>query len=464
MKHLRYDTVAAIATPIGEGALSIIRLSGADSLLIADKVFKGTRSLSDAAGFTAHYGHIVSQSGMLIDEVLATVFREPQSFTGENSVEFSCHGGLYVTHAVLDTLLDAGARQAEPGEFTRRAFLNGRIDLSQAEAVADLIAARTARAHSVSLEQLEGSVASRVESVRAVLVDLCALLEIDLDFGEEGIEVVTRGEIQQKLVEARARIDEMASTFKSGRVFREGVTVVFVGRPNAGKSSLFNALLKEDRAIVTSVPGTTRDSLEESVEFNGVLFRLVDTAGLRESTDVVENEGILRTRNKLQAADIVVMVVDSSVSQDLSSALADGPDIRPGQKLVVAFNKSDLAGLSSHEASPFHEGGLRGWTLFVSALAGTGIDLLKSTLLTSSLSDARIMESSFHITNKRHFDAMVRASMSLEVALEAAMKGSSNEFLAFDVREATDALGQVTGEITTDEMLDAIFSKFCIGK
>ncbi len=304
------DTIVAIATPAGEGALAIVRLSGKHALEIADRLFTGRVSLSTVAGFTIHHGRARFPGGDEIDEVLASVFRGPRSFTGEDSVEFSCHGGMLVTHLILDGALAAGARRAEPGEFTRRAFLNGRMDLSQAEAVADLIAARTDKAVRASLDQLAGRLGTRIKALKADLLDLCASLEMDLDFSEEGIDIIAPEEVARRLSSVKTQLAEAAATFSGGRLLREGLSVPIVGKPNAGKSSLFNALLKESRAIVTHVPGTTRDFLEESISVSGILLRLIDTAGLRTPGDVVEAEGIRRTMDMVGRGDIILVAED----------------------------------------------------------------------------------------------------------------------------------------------------------
>jgi len=460
MKHLPDDTIAAIATPIGEGALSIIRVSGPQALEISDSVFRGRRQLASSNGFTVHHGRIFDAEGHTIDDVLATVFRMPHSYTGENSAEISCHGGLLVTHRVLDAIIAAGARRAEPGEFTRRAFLNGRMDLSQAEAVADLIAARSSRAHTISLEQLSGRLAGRLGEIRTSLLDLCSLLEIELDFSEEGIDIVSREEVQQRIERSLEILDNMCSTYRAGRVFREGVSVVLAGRPNSGKSSLFNALLSEDRAIVTHIPGTTRDSLEESISLRGILFRLTDTAGLRTSSDIVESAGISRTLSRVQSADIVILLVDATEEYRPEEILADLGQIKGSQHILVALNKSDI--LDRKPEAVKWPDGLE--PVLISAMTHAGLEELKSRLLSMIPGSRSVSEDSVLITNQRHVEALRRASRSLSIALESTRSGDTNEFVAFDIREAMDSLAEITGEITSEEILDSIFSRFCIGK
>jgi tRNA modification GTPase len=458
------DTITAIATAPGESALAIVRLSGRNAIAVADAAFRGRIALSRAAGFTVHYGHIVNCAGEAVDEVLATIFRAPHSYTGEDLVEFGCHGGAVVTASVLDALLGAGARSALPGEFTRRAFLNGRIDLSQAEAVADLIAARSSRAQRASLEQLSGRLGFRVGELRKELLDLCALLELDLDFAEEGLEVITKAEIESRLAAAAAHVRHLASTYEEGRLYRDGVAVVFVGRPNAGKSSLFNALLREERAIVTPTPGTTRDFIEESVSLDGITFRLIDTAGIRESLDAVEQAGIARARNAARTADIVVVVVDATENISGKMAIGEMESRSEGQKTIVALNKIDLLGGATSPES--NTGGSSGDVILVpvSALTGKGIHDLHKILVKLATSSVTHDEHEVVVTNRRHRDSLQKAAVELDRARTSLAEGATNEFIALDLREAVNALSEITGEMTSEEILNAIFSRFCIGK
>jgi tRNA modification GTPase len=458
------DTITAIATAPGESALAIVRLSGRDSITVADSVFRGRLPLAHAAGFTVHYGHIVNRDGEAVDEVLATLFRAPHSYTGEDLVEFSCHGGVVVTAAVLDALLGAGARSAQPGEFTRRAFLNGRIDLSQAEAVADLIAARSSRAQRASLEQLSGRLGARVGDLRTELLDLCALLELDLDFAEEGLEVIAKPEIDRRLLAASTHVRHLESTYEEGRLYRDGVAVVFAGRPNAGKSSLFNALLKEERAIVTPTPGTTRDFIEESVSLDGITFRLIDTAGIRESSDAVEQAGVARARNAMRTADIVVVVADASENISPEIALGEMDRIAEGQKILVALNKIDI--VKQTDSTRQTTGGSPGNTVVVpvSARTGEGIHDLHKSLVKLAASGVTHDEHEVVVTNRRHRDSLQKAAVELDRARASLAAGTTNEFIALDLREAVNALSEITGEMTSEEILNAIFSRFCIGK
>jgi tRNA modification GTPase len=464
MELHREDTIAAIATPIGEGALSVVRISGPAALQIADRIFRGVTPLSQTEGYTAHHGWICDVNGLHVDETIATVFRSPRSYTGEDSVEFSCHGGILVTHKVLEALLDSGARQAGPGEFTKRAFLNGRIDLSQAEAVADLIAAQSRRAHLSSVEQLEGRLRAHVGRMRSSLLDLSSLLEIDLDFSEEGIELISREQIRKRVSRVIRLLSDMAASFDVGRHFREGVPAAIVGRPNAGKSSLFNLLLQSDRAIVTPIPGTTRDSLEESVSLSGILFRLTDTAGLGDSEDVVEAKGIERSRAAAEKGQFLIVVADGTEGVKRDDLLAEVGMLRKSQLCLVAHNKVDLLPPEARAPRHFQIGENRAVEVWISAKTGEGVDRMKEELVALLIGSRGAGEGRFYLTNRRHKDAIERSRKSLETALSSLDGGATNEFVAFDVREAVDALSEITGEVTSEEILNSIFGRFCIGK
>jgi len=456
------DTIAAIATPPGEGAIAIVRMSGPQALQIADLAFRGDRRLADVPGYTVHYGGLIEPGGGMVDEVLATVFRQPKSFTGEDSVEFSCHGGILVTRAVLDAVLEFGARQAEPGEFSRRAFLNGRIDLSQAEAVADLIAAQSGRGRAASLEQLTGKLGGRVKELRSRLTDLCSLLEIDLDFAEEGLDLIGDDEIERRVNEINSSLEEMARSYESGKLAREGVTVVLAGKPNAGKSSLFNAFLKESRAIVTPVPGTTRDYLEENVSIDGILFRVIDTAGIRPSVDLIEVEGIDRSWRSVRMADMIILVIDSTSAFGRDDVVGFLDELDDSQHLIVALNKSDLSpSLKAEALLPAH---VRVPCVAVSALTGEGVEELEQKMLESVADRKSDMVAGGAVTSRRHLDAINRGTRSLSGALRALRSHATYDLLAFDIRESIAALGEITGEVTTEDILNNIFSKFCIGK
>ena len=458
------DTIAAIATPSGEGAIAIVRISGPAALSIANTVFRGSQPLIEVPGYTVHHGHVEDASGDVVDEVLATVFRQPKSYTGEDSVELSCHGGTLVTHSVLRVVLEAGARQAEPGEFTKRAFLNGRMDLSKAEAVADLIAAKGVRALRSSLQQLEGRLGGRISTLRQKVIDLCALLELDLDFAEDGLEVIDSKGITARIGEVDRDLRDMEDSFSLGRLYREGVSVVLAGEPNAGKSSLFNALLKEDRAIVTEVPGTTRDTLQEELEIGGVVYSFTDTAGLRDTDDLVEKEGVSRSRSAIRSSDVIIVVVDACATRDREEALVHFRALHPSQMLIVAYNKVDLLNSDPRVAERFIWNGIKGSEVFVSARSGIGMDRLKDALATSVRAGGLDSEVSVILTNRRHLESVRKARGSLLEAHHLAEKGTSNELVAFEARQAAESLAEITGEVSSDTVLNEIFSRFCIGK
>lgn len=459
-KILDDDTIAARATPTGEGAIAVIRVSGGLSITAIDRIFRGTIKLSEATGYSVHFGEIVGEGGAVIDQVLATVFRSPHSYTGEDSVEISCHGGMYVSQRVLDAVFSTGVRPAAPGEFTKRAFLNGKMDLSQAEAVADLISARSEASYRTSLAQLEGRFSTEVGELRKQLIDLCSLVEIELDFSEEGLNLISREEIVRRIDSAKAKIQAMVDSYKTGKVCREGASVVIVGRPNAGKSSLFNALLKESRAIVTDRPGTTRDSLEESVTINGVLFRLFDTAGLTETTEPVEAEGIERAKRLAQNADIILLVRDESEGESDKDESLEG--IQSATRVIVVNNKVDLRkgtlrGSSSLQTAP------NGSPIPVSAKFGFGLDHLRAELSRVAV-DPRYESDGVICTNARHATSLGSAASTLEKARESLESGISREFVATDILQAADYLAEIVGEVSSDDLLNNIFSQFCVGK
>ncbi|MBI5471530.1 MAG: tRNA uridine-5-carboxymethylaminomethyl(34) synthesis GTPase MnmE [Ignavibacteriae bacterium] len=458
LRAYRDDTIAAIATPVGEGAIGMVRVSGADSIAVIGRAFRGGKNLSDVPSHTVHHGWIVDVGGREIDEVLAAVFRSPHSYTGEDSVEVSCHGGMYVTQQVLSAILSAGARQAEPGEFTKRAFLNGKLDLSQAEAVADLIAAKSESAYRISVNQLEGKFSDQIKLLRKEILDLTSSLELELDFSEEGIELVSRSDLIRSLDKALERITQMADSYRFGRLSREGAMVAIVGKPNVGKSSLFNALLRESRAIVTEIPGTTRDSLEETLAINGVHFRLNDTAGLRESADQVEREGIERTMKLLANADLVLMVIDAA-----ADGLNVGDDIRnqiknDGGKFIVVFNKVDLLVDISRA---YRESGFE--HVLVSAKSGLGLKELREKIWLAGLGSP-YAEQSITVTNERHHGLLLKAGAALARARELVNQGLTSEFIGLETRCASESLGEIIGEVSSEDTLNNIFLKFCIGK
>ncbi len=465
------DTIAAIATPLGEGALAVIRLSGKEAFAIADKAFvprgKSSAKISDAATHTIQYGHIVL-AGKVVDEVLAAVMRAPRTFTREDCVEITCHGGVLAAKSVLDSVLAGGARLADPGEFTRRAFLNGRIDLAQAEAVADLIAARTELALSAANEQLAGKLSQRINEVRDQMMLTLAHLEAHIDFPDEDIAPDTQSQLLGRLQRAGDFMDELLRTANEGQVLRRGVRAAIIGRPNAGKSSLLNQLLGHDRAIVSAIPGTTRDTIEETANVRGIPVVFIDTAGLREGTDEIEIEGIRRSRTSLERAELILHVLDNS--EPLTQADENYLREFAGKKRIVVRNKIDL---EAHAA----QAALRTETprsarlatsvpgaLGVSCTTGEGLEELKDAIKSLVWSGEIRADMLQVMINSRHQDALRRAREATANTMNAFAAGHGLEIAAMELRLAVNAIGEVVGKTTTEDLLDSIFSQFCIGK
>ncbi|MFA6543445.1 MAG: tRNA uridine-5-carboxymethylaminomethyl(34) synthesis GTPase MnmE [Limisphaerales bacterium] len=479
------DTIAAIATPLGEGGLAVLRVSGPLALEVADKVFipvgKSSQKPSAAASHTVHYGR-VERDGRFVDEVLVAVLRVPRTFTREDTVEFSCHGGLLPAKLVLDALLAAGARLAAPGEFTQRAFLNGRLDLAQAEAVADLIHARTELALTAAGEQLAGKLSQRINQLRDDLVKTLAHIEAHIDFPDEDIAPDTRGQLLARLERGVAFMDELLRTADEGQILRRGIRAAIIGRPNAGKSSLLNQLLGHDRAIVSPIAGTTRDTIEETANIRGLPVVFVDTAGLRESRDDIEIEGIRRTRAMVAKAELVLHVLDASepLSVEDEQFLAEFA----GKKRIVVLNKSDLtpqlggarplgrfnilAGESVPASDASAEAGLKRpegrAPLAVSCLTGAGLEALKDAIKQVVWAGEIKAEMLQVMINSRHQDALQRARAATVRTAEALRDERSLELVAMDLRIAVNAVGEIVGKTTTEDLLDSIFSQFCIGK
>lgn len=468
MKPGSLDTIAAIATPLGEGGIAVIRISGPDAISLAARGFRGNVDLAGAKSHTAHVGKFHSQDGTVLDEVVATVFRGPTSYTGEDVVEISCHGGITVPRVVLQSILDLGARLAEPGEFTKRAFLNGRIDLSQAEAVADLIHAVSERSRRSSLSQLQGLLGHQINALREGLIRATGLLELELDFAEEGLELADKSKVMGQIQEALASIQGLLDSYHTGRLYRDGVKVVLAGMPNVGKSSLLNALLKEERAIVTDMPGTTRDTIEEGLSIGGLAFRIVDTAGLREAVDRAEQEGVRRSEDQINSSDLLLLVFDGSKpigteERKLAERLVQ--DLKENTSTIIVVNKVDLTSGSNGRLSQNISGIEAKAVVKVSALTGEGLDELREALVQSAMTGRHtIPENTVTVTNARHYQILAKSAQSLNLALESLQAGVSGEFVTPDIRAALDTLGEITGAVTTDEILNEIFAKFCIGK
>jgi tRNA modification GTPase len=452
------DTIAAISTPLGESGLAVVRLSGPAALAVGDLIFEPKGSAfskpSSAASHTVHYGHIL-RGGKVIDEVMLAVFRAPRTFTREEMIEISCHGGMLPAKLVLDACLAAGARSAEPGEFTKRAFLNGRIDLAQAEAVADLIHSQTELALAAANEQLAGKLSARIDSMRQTMLSILAHVEAHIDFPDEDIAPDTRNQLIGKLTQASAEMDRLLQTAAEGQILRRGIRAAIIGKPNAGKSSLLNHLLGHERAIVSPVPGTTRDTIEETANIRGIPIHFVDTAGLRSSEDLIELEGIRRSKAMIEKADLVLLVIDHA--EALSGPITESLAELQGKKTIVILNKTDLPGQSPELPAALP-------SVRISCATGSGIESLKDEMkrmvwhgeIRSGMSGVMI--------NSRHQEALARAKTQTALTIEALAQGHTLELAAMDLRLAVNAIGEIVGKTTTEDLLDSIFSQFCLGK
>lgn len=449
------DTIAAISTPPGRGGIGIVRLSGARSLEIAKALFRAAGRAELGAPNRAQYGRIVDAAGETVDTALLTYFKSPHSYTGEDVVELSCHGSPVILRKVLDMALELGARLAEPGEFTLRAFLNGRMDLAQAQAVRDMIEAQTYYQAKLAMRQLEGELSRRLEPIKQSIIEAIVHLESAVEFVEEDISPEAISSLAAKLEGARRELERIASSFALGRFVREGFDLAIVGRPNVGKSSVFNRLIGSERAIVTEIPGTTRDALYETTSISGVPVRLIDTAGIRQTADVVEKIGIERTKAAMADADIVLLVLDSS--EPLSSDDLKLLEEVPPEKRIVVLNKSDLPRRLESGADLDGE-------LLVSALNGSGFDRLTEAIFGRLAGRDSPERDDIMITDARQHDAMRRALGQIEQAKKLMLEGELEEVILLKLRSALEALGEITGETSTEDILDQIFSTFCIGK
>jgi tRNA modification GTPase len=462
--NTKNDTIVAIATAAGSGAIAIIRLSGPLSLETVLRFFKRSNLPLSAGQIESHHSYFGSlyHNDRLIDEVLMTWFKGPKSYTGEDTVEISCHGSEFIQERIVRLFLESGVRQAQPGEFTLRAFLNGKMDLSQAEAVADLIASQSEMAHRMAISQMRGGFSNEINQLRGKLVHFASLLELELDFSEEDVEFANREDFVRLLEEISIKISQLIQSFQAGNVLKKGIPVAIIGKPNVGKSTLLNAILNEERALVSDIPGTTRDSIEDTFIINGYSFRFVDTAGLRESTDHIENLGMARTYDKIQQASIILYVCDISTMDDkaINAMLEEfNTYIRDENKhFVLVANKIDMMEqLPTHLREMFDLD-----SVFVSAKRKENIHELTDKLV--SIVQKTSLDSGVMVNNSRHYEALSQALAALQQAESGFKSQVPSDLIAIDIRRVLYFLGSITGEVTTDELLGTIFSKFCIGK
>lgn len=456
-----FDTIAAVSTTIGEGGIAIIRVSGEKSLKIVSGIFKGKndRKLDDIKSYTMRYGYIINkENGEPIDEVIVSYMKAPRSFTAEDVVEVNCHGGFVATNRVLEEVIRNGARLAEPGEFTKRAFLNGRIDLSQAEAVIDIITAKTDLSMKSALSQAGGRISTEISKLRNELLEIIAHIEATVDYPEDDLEEVTCEKTSEDIKRIINEIDELLDSANEGKILRDGLKTVIVGKPNVGKSSLLNALLKEKRAIVTDVPGTTRDVIEEYISIDGIPIQIVDTAGIRETHDIVEKIGVEKSKEKINEADLIILLLD--VSRGLNQEDKEIINYIKDKKYIVLLNKSDLDGkIDKDEIRKLNSD----YLLEVSAKTGEGLQKLK-TMIKNMFFNGNIKAEDIFITNNRHKEALIRAKESCLSSLNALADTYSIDLASIDIRNAWYGLGEITGESLEEDIIDKIFSEFCLGK
>ena len=453
-------TIAAISTPSGSGGIAVIRVSGADAVKIADKIFSGKDKLSDVPTHTVHYGYIKNEKGEHIDEVLVTVMRAPKTFTREDVVEISTHGGSSAPRAVLDALIRAGAYHAEPGEFTKRAFLNGRIDLAQAEAVIDIINSTNELANRTAFSQLEGALSKEIGEIRSALVSLAARMQVLIDYPDEDLEDITNDDIRTTVLDCREKTEALLATADSGKILREGVRTAIVGKPNVGKSSLLNRLAREDRAIVTDVAGTTRDVIEEYISLGGVPLILIDTAGIRKTDDTVEKIGVEKSLKSIETADFVIVMIDGS-------SFFDDEDIEvlratKNKKRIVLINKTDLGQSKYIAAVRNRASGSK--VLEISAKTGEGVDALAEEIKKVYRMGEIALSNGALITNMRHKTALIKAGEALRNAAYAIETGLPSDIASIDINAAIESLGEITGETVSEDIVQAIFHEFCVGK
>ncbi|HEP1465278.1 TPA: tRNA uridine-5-carboxymethylaminomethyl(34) synthesis GTPase MnmE [Streptococcus pyogenes] len=452
-----FDTITAISTPLGEGAIGIVRLSGTDALAIAQSVFKG-KNLEQVASHTINYGHIINpKTGTIIDEVMVSVMLAPKTFTRENVVEINTHGGIAVTNEILQLLIRQGARMAEPGEFTKRAFLNGRVDLTQAEAVMDIIRAKTDKAMTIAVKQLDGSLSQLINDTRQEILNTLAQVEVNIDYPEyDDVEEMTTALLREKTQEFQSLLESLLRTAKRGKILREGLSTAIIGRPNVGKSSLLNNLLREDKAIVTDIAGTTRDVIEEYVNIKGVPLKLVDTAGIRETDDLVEQIGVERSKKALQEADLVLLVLNASEKlTDQDRALLN---LSQDSNRIILLNKTDLEQKIELEQLPAD-------LIPISVLTNQNINLIEDRINQLFFDNAGLVEQdATYLSNARHISLIEKAVQSLEAVNDGLALGMPVDLLQVDLTRTWEILGEITGDAAPDELITQLFSQFCLGK
>ena len=485
------DTICAISTPVGVGGIAVIRVSGKNALEICDNIFisQNGKKLAEQKGYTIHFGQIIKKrchcgldpqspekctdyeiagqarnDSNVIDEVLVSIFKSPHSFTGEDCVEISCHGSLYIQQEILQLLLENGATLAQAGEFTQRAFLNGKMDLSQAEAVADLIASTSASAHQMALNQMRGGFSDELTQLRAQLLNFVSLVELELDFNEEDVEFADREQLTELAVNIKQIISRLADSFSVGNVLKNGIPVAIVGETNVGKSTLLNVLLNEERAIVSDIHGTTRDVIEDTVNIGGLMFRFIDTAGIRDTTDTIETLGIKKTFKKMREASIILWLIDSTQLDGRAEWIAQQvAKYAKNKKIILVFNKIDKIGKEENEDLKSLFADIDVEKIYLSAKKKIAVEKLKKALVESS-KIPEISNNDVIVTNVRHYEALKKALKAIERVVEGLNANISGDFLSQDIRECMHYLGEITGEISTDEVLGNIFEKFCIGK
>lgn len=463
MANSENDTIAAISTPVGEGGISIIRISGEDAVAVAKRLYHGSKDLAQVASHTINYGHIVDpDTGAEVDEVMVSVMRAPHTYTCEDVVEINCHGGLLATNRILQLVLSYGARMAEPGEFTKRAFLNGRIDLSQSEAVMDLIRAKTDKSMKVALNQLDGDLSRLIRHLRQDILDVLAQVEVNIDYPEyDAVEEMTTKMLKEKALDIQQRIQALLKTAKQGKVLREGLATAIIGRPNVGKSSLLNTLLHEDKAIVTDVAGTTRDVIEEYVNVDGVPLKLIDTAGIRDTDDTVEKIGVERSKRALDAADLILLLIDSSAP--LTAEDCELLTATHGKQRIVILNKTDLLHrVDLDELKKLTDGDA---LIETSIVKHEGMDQLGQQISKMFFNEGiESSQNNVMVTNARHIGLLHQANAALSDVLKGINAGMPVDLVQIDMTRCWDLLGEITGDSYQDELLDQLFSQFCLGK